>query len=513
MTKAAEYVRMSTDHQKYSTANQSALIHSYADAHGMEIVRTYADSGKSGLTLDRRAGLASLIADVLSGGVPFSAILVYDVSRWGRFQDVDESAHYEFICRSAGIRVIYCAEQFPEESGPFASLLKAMKRVMAGEYSRELSAKVFAGQARLSRLGFRQGGSAGYGLRRQLLEGGVRPGALLRDGQRKAIQTDRVVLVPGPSEECATVRRIYREFIYAGRSPRAIADALNDAGLLDDSRRAWNRYKVTSVLSNEKYVGNLVYAQLTARLKGQRTRVVPEEWIRCDRAYQPVIDPHLFEAAQRVRQWRARTFSDEQILKGLRGLWDREGMLTGELINAEPGLVTTETLKHRFGGLAGVYRLLGYTPDARSAFRDTDLALREMKHKYEEELFDRISARGLSVSLGRGGVLKVDGRWSIEVVAARCRLRGRKHIWRFKFHFNRGADLLLAVRMDYNNARAHDFLLIPRGRLNELPLFVHAATDPLLAPFRHPSIGAVTKAIAQLARKDPSETGEGPRAQ
>lgn len=44
----AEYVRMSTDHQKYSTAHQSSAIHEYAKAHHMEVVRTYQDDGKSG---------------------------------------------------------------------------------------------------------------------------------------------------------------------------------------------------------------------------------------------------------------------------------------------------------------------------------------------------------------------------------------------------------------------------------------------------------------------------------
>ncbi|MEO6246527.1 MAG: hypothetical protein ABIQ12_13930 [Opitutaceae bacterium] len=27
----------------------------------------------------------------------------YDVSRWGRFQDADESGYYEYICKRAGI--------------------------------------------------------------------------------------------------------------------------------------------------------------------------------------------------------------------------------------------------------------------------------------------------------------------------------------------------------------------------------------------------------------------------
>ena len=84
-------------------------------------------------------------------------MIVYDVSRWGRFQDADESAYYEYICRRAGISVIYCAEQFENDGSPVSTIVKGVKRAMAGEYSRELSAKVFAGQCRLIELGFRQG--------------------------------------------------------------------------------------------------------------------------------------------------------------------------------------------------------------------------------------------------------------------------------------------------------------------------------------------------------------------
>ncbi len=90
--RAAEYVRMSTDHQKYSTENQSDAIKQYAEARGIEIVRTYADAGKSGLKIEGRDALRQLIEDVQSGNTDFTLVLVYDVSRWGRFQDADESA-------------------------------------------------------------------------------------------------------------------------------------------------------------------------------------------------------------------------------------------------------------------------------------------------------------------------------------------------------------------------------------------------------------------------------------
>ena len=92
--RAAQYVRMSTEHQRYSTENQADAIRQYADRRGLRVVRTYADEGKSGLRLDGRDALKRLIEDVQGGKADFTTILVYDVSRWGRFQDADESAYY-----------------------------------------------------------------------------------------------------------------------------------------------------------------------------------------------------------------------------------------------------------------------------------------------------------------------------------------------------------------------------------------------------------------------------------
>ncbi len=129
-----------------------------------------------------------------SGRADFGHILVYDVSRWGRFQDVDESAHYEFICKQAGIKVEYCAEQFDNDGSLMSSIVKNLKRVMAAEFSRELSAKVHAGQLRLAALGFRQGGPLGYGLRRELIDENRLSKGYLKRGQQKNLKTDHVVL-------------------------------------------------------------------------------------------------------------------------------------------------------------------------------------------------------------------------------------------------------------------------------------------------------------------------------
>src|SRR4029077_18190282 len=165
----AQYLRMSTEHQQYSLENQSMAIQKYAVSHGFEVVHTYSDRAKSGLVLRRRTGLQQLLQDVVSGSSGYRAILVYDVSRWGRFQDTDESAHYEFLCKSARVPVHYCAETFANDNTLSSLIMKALKRTMAGEYSRELGVKVIEGMNRLTLLGFKQGGMPGYGLRRMLV--------------------------------------------------------------------------------------------------------------------------------------------------------------------------------------------------------------------------------------------------------------------------------------------------------------------------------------------------------
>lgn len=80
--------------------------------------------------------MKQLLDDIARGDVDFEVLLVYDVSRFGRFQDPDEAALYEIQCKRAGIRVLYCAEQFENDGTIGSSIIKTVKRAMAGEYIR-----------------------------------------------------------------------------------------------------------------------------------------------------------------------------------------------------------------------------------------------------------------------------------------------------------------------------------------------------------------------------------------
>ena len=102
------------------------------------------------------------------------------------FNRSDEAACFELLCKRAGTQIHYCAEPFSNDGRLSSTFLKLVKRTMAAEYQRELSAKVHAGQCRIEERGFKVGGRAGYGLRRLLLDSNHRPKAILRDGEQRA---------------------------------------------------------------------------------------------------------------------------------------------------------------------------------------------------------------------------------------------------------------------------------------------------------------------------------------
>lgn len=388
---AAQYLRMSTEHQQYSIQNQSVAIQVYAESHGFEVVQTYSDAAKSGLVVKHRAGLQQLLQDVVSGKATYRAILVYDVSRWGRFQDTDESAHYEFLCKSAGVPVHYCAEQFVNDGSLPSLIMKALKRTMAGEYSRELSAKVFAGQRRLTLLGFRVGGVAGYGLRRMLVSStGVRKHELAF-GERKNIASDRVILVPGPSQETEIVKRIYRMLISEKRTIPAIARRLNNDKVPRPGHAFWDKSAVRIILTHPKYTGCAVFGRLSKKLHGPTVYVPRADWIVKPGAFEPVIDLETFEAAQKAISHRNFQRTDEELLDDLRALLKAQGRLSLSLIKNSPYMRAPGTYWRRFGNLRNAYKLIGYEEHAYTRYLKA-IETRSRTMAIQKDLVARIAA-------------------------------------------------------------------------------------------------------------------------
>lgn len=461
--RAAMYVRMSTDHQKYSTENQADAIREYAERHNMEIIVTYADEGKSGLNIAGRDALQRLINDVQAGTTAFTVILVLDVTRWGRFQDADESAYYEYICRRAGIDVQYVAEQFENDGSPVSTIVKGVKRAMAGEYSRELSGKVFAGQCRLIELGYRQGGPAGYGIRRMLIDEQGNPKAELKRGEHKSLQTDRVILIPGPPDEVENVRWIYRMFTEEGLKESQIAAQLNQRGIPTDLDREWTRGTVHQVLTNEKYIGNNVFNRTSCKLKMRRVMNDPEMWVRADGVFDAVVEPRYYYTAQGIIRERNRKFTDDEMLERLRALHERQGWLSGLVIDETEDMPSSTAYQHRFGSLIRAYRLIGYSPDHDYRYIEINRLLRQTHAGIVDDTIRKIEDMGGVVFRdAKTDLLTINGELTASVVICRC-LQTQAGAYRWKVRFDTGLypDITIVVRMEENNEKPLDYYLLP----------------------------------------------------
>lgn len=496
---AAAYVRMSTEHQQYSTENQMDTLQLYAATHDLEIIKVYTDAGKSGLRLEGRDALKQLFFDVETGYAQYSTVLVYDVSRWGRFQDPDVSASYEVRCRQAGVSVQYCAEQFTNDGSPVSNIVKSVKRMMAGEYSRELSVKVFAGQSRLIEMGYRQGGPAGFGLRRQLIDAHGVTKNELGLGEHKSIQTDRVILVPGPASEVETVQRIYQLFVEDGRSEREIAEWLNNRGVLTDRSGPWSRGTIHQALINEKYIGNNVWNHSSFKLKQTHKRNPPEEWIRADRVFQPIVSLILFQAAQAIIQTRSYRMPDDEMLSVLMTIYRTKGYLSGLVIDEFEGCPSSSAYQYRFGSLLRCYSLIGYTPERDYQYIEANRRIRQMHPILLASTTNKIAEVGGRVLVDPAtDLMLVNQELTVSLVLCRCQvtLAGYRR-WKIRFDLGLNPDVTIAVRMKEQEEAALDYYILPTVEMDTPQLRLAESNQSNLEIYRFDSLDI----LAELSRR------------
>jgi DNA invertase Pin-like site-specific DNA recombinase len=472
---AAQYLRMSTEHQQYSIDNQTDAIRRYADAQGFEIIKTYTDQAKSGLVLKHRLGLAKLLSDVVGGPQPYKVILVYDVSRWGRFQDADEAAYYEFLCKSAGLPIHYCAEEFVNDGAMPNVVMKALKRAMAAEYSRELSAKVFEGEKRIARLGFWVGSMPGYGLRRMLCSSDGNHKQIMEFHERKNLNTDRVKLAPGPIEEVETVRNIFR-MVLEGHTLKQIASHLNKQYIKGPRGGAWSWATIWEIVKNPKYMGTQVWARSTGKLGQTRVRTRESEWVVRKNAFEPIVDEHTFTTAQEIIR---HSKSDEYLLDRLRLLLATEGSLSRWELRTTPGMPCEQTYVSRFGSLTKAFALVGFERHGLAKVYQTVHRIKRLRSEVVKSILDRFPNKvrvqqatqdrrpichfdGLppllivvckSVTLPKGGrrwILSAHIKWSHPALLCLCNPTNTK-IEKFSLFRSLPQSKLLFTKDDFNS--------------------------------------------------------------
>ena len=463
--RVAQYLRMSTDHQQYSLHNQSEYIKDYAEKNNMEIAYTYDDAGKSGVSIIGRHSLQQLLSDVEQKKIDIQAVLFYDVSRFGRFQNSDEAAYYSFLFERNGVDLIYCSEPIPTKDFPLeSSVILNIKRSSAAYHSRNLSEKVFIGQVNLIKLGYHQGGMAGYGLRRLLVDENGIAKEILGFRKRKSIQTDRVILIPGPKNEIKIVNSIYDLFIDDNMPEFIIAERLNEQNIPAENGTLWTRAKIHQILTNEKYIGNNIYNKTSSKLKSRLVKNPKNEWVRCDKAYKPIISKKKYNKAQEIIQLRSVHLTNDELLEKLKQKLESNGKLSGFIIDEDDTGPSSSVYRTRFGGLLRAYTLIGYKPEHDYSYLKINEALRSFYSGIIEDFKGEILKSNCYIDEYKyAPMLYINDELLISVLITKCTpMKSGKLRWKVRFDNSQKADITIVIRMDSQNISPLDFYIIPK---------------------------------------------------
>jgi DNA invertase Pin-like site-specific DNA recombinase len=303
--KAAIYLRCSTDKQEYSLDDQEKPILEFAHKHDHEVVARFVDDAVSGMSVNGREDFKRMIELGTQKNPPFEIILVYDVSRFSRTHP-DEAAHYEFVLRENGVRVIYVAEPFAGDDSIGDMLMKPMKRTLAHMFSLEQAQKVLRGSKTNAARGYSNGGSGAYAYDRLLVDHAGQQIRVLKPGERKHEKTERVTLVPTDDHKPEVVSRIFHLFAEERLGRRAIANVLNAEGIPSPAGGKWFASTIGHILRNPVYKGARVYNRKSRRAKVITDKPETERIVK-ENAHPAIVSPELSEKAQeRIRTGASR---------------------------------------------------------------------------------------------------------------------------------------------------------------------------------------------------------------
>ncbi len=293
----AIYARYSSDELQDETSieDQIRLCKASNLPSDAKFVKCYTDAGISGASILLRPGVQSLIQDAMNN--EFDMLLCEALDRVSRDQE-DIAGIYKRL-EFAGIKFITLTE------GEITPLHIGMKGTMNALFLKDLAFKTHRGlQGRV--VNGKSGGGIAYGYRvvQQV------------DSNGEAVKGDREI----NEEQAEIIRRIFREYAYENKSPRAIAARLNQERIPSPSNKRWgastiygNRRRGTGIINNELYIGQLIWNRqkfIKNPETGRRvTRLNPEtKWIKTELPHLRIVPQELWDAVKsRQKELNKRT--------------------------------------------------------------------------------------------------------------------------------------------------------------------------------------------------------------
>jgi hypothetical protein len=151
------------------------------------------------------------------------------------------------------------------------------------------------------------------------------------------------------------------------------------------------------------------------------------------------------------------------LLDHLRKLLEREGRLSGLLIDESEGMASSSVYRTRFNSLVRAYQLIGYTPDRDYQFIETNRQLRLMHPKVVENAIARMRQLGGVVTVDPAtDILTINHEFTVSLVLSRCRqTEAGAFRWLIRLESGLKPDITIAIRMDAENREPFDYYLLP----------------------------------------------------
>lgn len=286
------YARLSVEKDEDTSIHtQVMMLHNYIEGHTeFKLVETYIDNGYTGTNFDR-PDFIRMMDDVRAGKI--QCIIVKDLSRFGR--DFLETGYYiETLLPKLNVRLISINDNFDStREEDVNSIALPIKNLVNEMYAKDFSRKL----------------TAYHDLHRR--NGDVK---LLRSVYGYSIDKERNIFVPNP-DTAPIVRMIFRWYLM-GYSSGRIANQLNMLGIMTplkykltveknqelEKEDYWNQSRVTDILRNTRYIGDLVWGKRrTILYKNVPEHKTPkEEWCVWHNMHEPIVNKDDFDLVQEM---------------------------------------------------------------------------------------------------------------------------------------------------------------------------------------------------------------------
>ena len=213
--------------------------------------------------------------------------------------------------------------------------------------------------------------------------------------------------------------------------------------------------------------------------------------MRANEAFEPIVEPQAFFTAQGIIRERNRRFTDEEMLERLKKLYERQGYLSGLVIDEAEHMPSSSAYAGRFGSLLRAYRRVGFTPARDYRYIEVNRVLRAMHPKVVADTIATVEDLGGSVQRESSTDLLIvnEQEFSASIVIARCQHTGAgARRWKIRFDTGLAPDLTVALRMDGANEAVLDYYLLPLPALGADRIRLADDNGLMLDAFRFESL-------------------------